>query len=195
MGGCRSTEGIAEWRNELNQQPKEELGPGRAPEGWVMKHDLVNSSYRCRCDFNAQQHSAPNCMTEAARPGGHSSTATFLLISSRGRFNYHEVTAAAACVDAPPSFIPLSQAGLALLGGLLRSKAKAGLILVLACCGCVSTCRCAVCAHSLRAAEPGRGQGGPLSSSAAQEASKSGLKNALCNVTNETVFSLVLHGC
>lgn len=75
-----------------------------------------------------------NCVTAAAphgchHPWGHFSTAPFLPIASRGRFNHHEVTSAAACVNAPPPppYIPFSRAGSALLGGLLRAKARAGL--------------------------------------------------------------------
>lgn len=46
----------------------------------------------------------------------------------------------------PLPYIPLCQTSSALLGGLLRAKAEAGLILVLTCCGHVSACRCVACA-------------------------------------------------
>lgn len=45
-------------------------------------------------------------LMQCRHPWRHFSTAPFIPISSRGRFNNHEVTAAAACVDAPPPLHP-----------------------------------------------------------------------------------------
>lgn len=119
--------GFAGWRNESNQQPKEELRPGRAAKGWVVKRGLADSFYWHGCNLSAQQRSAPNCASDAAphqchHPWRHFSPAPFLPISSRGRFNKHEATAAAACVDVPPPFYPALSGRLSFAGRFFKGQ-------------------------------------------------------------------------